>query len=252
MASQVTGAAGQGRGMKSKRKSRTYPVTPAGVIKHVLRKSRSLGAISFTYHIAPAVRSPQINVPRLLFSNAWADKAAPESISMRRYIEKVHDQIIAAGVPTTYTELMKDEPVAHSDIASEIVQKVDARGIVDEYIIPVYGPYKIEGCMCFGFTKSIYALGNETRNALEVLATSSHVKIVSTFKEKINKIALSKRETQVLRWLALGKSQSDIATILGLKSSTIDSYTRRIYSKLGVNTKIAAVLAGISTGKIII
>lgn len=172
------------------------------------------------------------------------------SIMMRRQIEKVHDRIIADGVSTTYLELIGDSKQLESDIAGKIAKKVADAGIKDELIIPVYGPYKIEGCMCFGFDKKIQDLTPETRDALETLATSSHVKIVSTFRDNINKVELSKRETQVLRWLALGKSQSDIATILGIKSTTVDSYTRRIYAKLGVNTKIAAVLAGISTGKI--
>lgn len=232
------------------RNSRTIPGNPVGVTRHVLRLSRSLGAISFTYHVAPAVSSPQINVPRLLFSNAWSLRNSSMSIMMRRQIEKVHDRIIADGVSTTYLELIGDSKQLESDIAEKIAKKIADAGIKDELIIPVYGPYKIEGCMCFGFDKSIQDLTPETRDALETLATSSHVKIVSTFRDNINKVELSKRETQVLRWLALGKSQSDIATILGIKSTTVDSYTRRIYAKLGVNTKIAAVLAGISTGKI--
>ncbi len=232
------------------RNSRTIPGTPVGVTRHVLQLSRSLGAISFTYHVAPAVSSPQINVPRLLFSNAWTLRNSTLSVSLRQQIEKIHDRIIAEGVPTTYGAIMREEQLLDSDFAAQISKKVSASGIRDELIVPVYGPYKIEGCMCFGFDKSVRKLKNETREALETLATSSHVKIVSAFRDKINNVKLSKRETQVLRWLALGKSQGDIATILDIKSTTVDSYTRRIYAKLGVNTKIAAVLAGISTGKI--
>ncbi|MEP2989278.1 MAG: helix-turn-helix transcriptional regulator [Parasphingorhabdus sp.] len=172
------------------------------------------------------------------------------SISLRHQIEKIHDRVIAEGVPTTYGAIMREVELSESDFAAQIAKKVAASGIRDELIVPVYGPFKIEGCMCFGFEKSVRKLKAETREALEILATSSHVKIVSTFRDKINKVDLSKRETQVLRWLALGKSQSDIATILDIKATTVDSYTRRIYAKLGVNTKIAAVLAGISTGKI--
>ncbi|GAB5488247.1 MAG: hypothetical protein Pars2KO_18170 [Parasphingorhabdus sp.] len=172
------------------------------------------------------------------------------SISLRHQIEKIHDRIIAEGVSTTYGEIMREVELSESDFAVQIAKKVAASGIKDELIVPVYGPYKIEGCMCFGFDKSVRKLKAETREALETLATSSHVKIVSTFRGNINKVELSKRETEVLRWLALGKSQSDIATILDIKATTVDSYTRRIYAKLGVNTKIAAVLAGISTGKI--
>ncbi len=221
---------------------------PLGIAKYVLATSRSLGAISFTYHVAPAVSSPQIGIPRLLFSNAWSDKASAISISLRRHIEKVHDRIIAKGTPTTYLSLMQDDRAFSSDVATKISQKVDRAGIIDEIIIPVYGPFKIEGCMCFGFDRPVKSLDPDTIFKLESLAAVGHTKIISTFRDQINKISLSRREREVLQWIALGKSQPDIATILGVKNTTVDSYTRRIYAKLGVNSKIAAVLAGISTG----
>lgn len=246
----MTGALGQHRIMKENRIIRSHPENPAGLTRHVLRMSRSYGAISFTYHIAPAVSSPQISVPRLLFSNVWSVTNSSLGKSVQSLVERVHDQIIADGVPTTYRNILKDTELLESEATSKIAEKIKAKGIVDELIIPVYGPYKIEGCMCFGFDKDISTLDIKIRDALEVLATSSHVRIVSTFRDKIHKVQLSNRETEVLRWLAHGKSQSDIATILDIKATTVDSYTRRIYTKLGVNTKIAAVLAGISTGKI--
>ena len=182
--------------------------------------------------------------------SAWSDKASAISISLRRHIEKVHDRIIARGVPTTYLALMQDDRSFSSDVARQVSEKVERAGIVDEYIIPVYGPYKIEGCMCFGFDRPVSSLSQETRFALESLAAVGHTKTISTFRDQIKKFSLSRREREVLQWIALGKSQSDIATILGVKNTTIDSYTRRVYAKLGVNSKIAAVLAGITTGTI--
>ncbi|OAO00343.1 hypothetical protein A8B75_18555 [Sphingomonadales bacterium EhC05] len=145
---------------------------------------------------------------------------------------------------------MEKDNIFDKDVAAHISKKVANAGIIDEYIIPVYGPYKIEGCMCFGFNHPVHDLDDETVLELETLAAMSHTKIVSTFRNKINLIKLSQRELEVLRWLALGKSQTDIAAILDLKPATVDTYTRRIYAKLGVNSKIAAVLAGISTGVI--
>ena len=61
---------------------------------------------------------------------------------------------------------------------------------------------------------------------------------------------LTKREAEVLSWIAQGKSASVIADILGVTNHTVDSLTRRIYQKLGVNDRISAVLKAVGAGLI--
>lgn len=224
--------------------------TPVGIIKRVLRTSQALGAKSFTYHVKPSIHSAETNIPRLLFSNAWPNRGSSKSLGMQKHIEKVHDIIITEGLPTNYLSLMAGERVINAKFAANIQKHMAAVGLQDEYMIPVYGPYKIEGCMCFGFSQDISTLSAETRCALEVLAAASHVKTVSCFHEKLQIIQLSSRETEVLQWLALGKSIIEISMILGIKPATIDTYTRRMYRKLGVHNKVGAVLAGVATSKI--
>ncbi|MEM8918328.1 MAG: helix-turn-helix transcriptional regulator [Pseudomonadota bacterium] len=224
--------------------------SPFGMVKRILRNSQALGSVSFTYHITPAVHSPATNIPRLLFSNAWSNRNTARNIGLRKQIENIHDVIISHGVPTTYLSLIAGENVINKSFAEQVGKRVAGHGIVDEYIIPVYGPYKIEGCMCFGFPQEVHSLPTGTCCELEALASVSHIKIIACFADKLENITLSKRESEVLQWLAFGKSFTDIATILGVQPATVDSYTRRIYAKFGVHNKIGAVLAGVSTGKV--
>jgi DNA-binding CsgD family transcriptional regulator len=51
---------------------------------------------------------------------------------------------------------------------------------------------------------------------------------------------LSPRETEVMAWVARGKSNSVIADILGISSHTVDAHLRRAYSKLGVYERVSA------------
>ena len=53
-------------------------------------------------------------------------------------------------------------------------------------------------------------------------------------------LGLSPRETEVLAWLAHGKSNAEIAGILGLAPATIKHCLERIYGKLDVGTRAAA------------
>ena len=51
---------------------------------------------------------------------------------------------------------------------------------------------------------------------------------------------LTNRQIEVLSWLAYGKTNSEIASILGLKTRTIGKYLERIFPKLGVENRTAA------------
>ena len=54
--------------------------------------------------------------------------------------------------------------------------------------------------------------------------------------------ALTDRERQVLQWLANGKADRDIAAILAISPRTVHKHLQRIYDKLGVECRTAAVL----------
>jgi len=45
----------------------------------------------------------------------------------------------------------------------------------------------------------------------------------------------------VIRWLAAGKTDRDIGTILGISARTVHKHLQHIYEKLGVETRTAAV-----------
>ncbi len=51
---------------------------------------------------------------------------------------------------------------------------------------------------------------------------------------------LTARETEVLRWLADGKSNADIAVILGVAAGTVKQHVERILAKLGAENRTAA------------
>jgi DNA-binding CsgD family transcriptional regulator len=53
---------------------------------------------------------------------------------------------------------------------------------------------------------------------------------------------LTTRENEVLRWLAHGKTDAEIASLLGLSPRTVHKHLQHIYVKLGVETRTAAVM----------
>ena len=55
------------------------------------------------------------------------------------------------------------------------------------------------------------------------------------------------RETEALRWLAAGKTDREIAAILGCSYRTVQKHLQRLYVKLGVETRTAAVLRALGS-----
>ncbi|HEU4458340.1 MAG TPA: DNA-binding response regulator [Methylibium sp.] len=53
--------------------------------------------------------------------------------------------------------------------------------------------------------------------------------------------ALTPREAEVLSWIAKGKTNRDVAEILGMSPRTVNKHLEHVFEKLGVETRTAAV-----------
>jgi len=68
----------------------------------------------------------------------------------------------------------------------------------------------------------------------------------SSFKPLL-RLGLTARAAEALLWLAQGKTNSDIATILGISESTVKKYVQEMFEKLGVETRGAAAVRALET-----
>lgn len=68
-------------------------------------------------------------------------------------------------------------------------------------------------------------------NYLNEQITSSH----------LTKLGLSCRESEVLIWVMQGKTNEEIGVVLKISPRTVKKHLERVYRKLGVKTRMAAV-----------
>ena len=54
---------------------------------------------------------------------------------------------------------------------------------------------------------------------------------------------LTPRECDVMRWVACGKTDAEIAALLAISVRTVNKHLEHVYEKLGVETRTAAVMA---------
>ncbi len=63
-----------------------------------------------------------------------------------------------------------------------------------------------------------------------------------TSAQPLEALGISPREAEVLLWVAQGKSNADIATILALSTATVKRHVLHIFEKVGVENRASAVL----------
>jgi len=61
-----------------------------------------------------------------------------------------------------------------------------------------------------------------------------------TVQALVRTFGLTLRESEVLYWVAKGKTNRDIGDILGASPATVKKHLERIHEKLGVETRTAA------------
>jgi DNA-binding NarL/FixJ family response regulator len=68
-----------------------------------------------------------------------------------------------------------------------------------------------------------------------------------TTRRLAQQLGLTPREGEVLTWLCGGKTNRDIAQILGMSPRTVNKHLERIYQKLGIETRSSAVAIALRT-----
>jgi DNA-binding CsgD family transcriptional regulator len=64
---------------------------------------------------------------------------------------------------------------------------------------------------------------------------------------RLDSLGVTRRETEVLRWLAAGKTDREIGKLLGCSHRTVQKHLQRLYVKLGVETRVAAVMRALGS-----
>ena len=73
-------------------------------------------------------------------------------------------------------------------------------------------------------------------------ARKRKAKLPPTSLELWQRQGFTRREVEVLRWLAIGKTNPEIGLILGISRLTVKTHVAHIFAKLDVETRTAASL----------
>lgn len=124
-----------------------------------------------------------------------------------------------------------------SDTA-DVVAGFDAGGV--DYVVK---PVRIEEVLARLAThvRNARAAREVWQRASEAAAAAQGTRPVdAALSARLEEAALTPREREVLTWVARGKTNRDIADILGMSHRTVNKHLEHIFEKLGVETRAAA------------
>lgn len=224
------------------------PIADLGeVITEWFAIMRSKGAVMAGYHLMPALGSPigeRVIVRNFGFPQEFADSYDDPVF---RATDPIPAIVFEEGRPLSWSAAVANASFTPAQRAFLAV--CFHHGLVEGVSMPLYGPDGREGYLSLAFGHPISKLDMELTLQMQAIAQSAHIRIAKLLEaEFLLHAKLSPREREVLQWLARGKSTGDVATIMNLAADTVGTYTRRIYSKLGVNDRIAAVVVGLTHG----
>lgn len=115
-------------------------------------------------------------------------------------------------------------------------------GLSDGLVIPVFGPNRALGCVTIA-GENFKPCRVEVA-ALQMMTTAAynHALHVTHFFERASQPTLSSRQRECLNWLQHGKSNADIADILGISPHTVKEHINAARTALGVATRMEAVV----------
>lgn len=223
---------------------------PIRLTRALLKEVRVLGIVSITYYFSQLFQLDKGVNLYLHFETGKNFSRYTLHDAQTEILGRCHEYILDRGTPVILSEELPLFRSVAPEMTDQIMSGANQLGVFDQYMIPVYGPFKINGVISFGFSENIDKNDFDKLRKMEGLAVAHHYQMVRHFGEKRSDIDLSRRENEVLTWIARGKSSSDIATILGISSSSVDTYTRRIFEKMGVHDRVSAAISGIVEGLI--
>ena len=116
--------------------------------------------------------------------------------------------------------------------------------------VPVFGPAGLVGAMSFGGTQIDSSVGTRLALTLIAVAAFHSARRLAGPIAPAAKPRLSGRESEVIRWIASGRRQADVALLLDLSERTIENHLRRIRNRLGAASTAQAVHILVRAGEL--
>lgn len=159
------------------------------------------------------------------------------------HLDPVARHCFATTLPFDWSSAPYDR---HGDRpAARVMDEARDFGMDEGLCVPVHLEGGMQGVVSLvGRTK---ALNEKERLELHMLALYAHgrVRFLNTMGCDGRRRAITPREAEVLKWVAIGKTASEIGEITGLSSRTVNQHCENAQRRLGTNNRLHTVVEAI-------
>jgi LuxR family transcriptional regulator, quorum-sensing system regulator BjaR1 len=199
--------------------------------------SLAIDSLGFNSIVALKMPGPHESYPQTIYLNTRPSLFTEEYFSEQL---NLHDPVVhcigSAKVPFLWS-------TAHEQAKTNAKQRVKtlakAHNMLDGYVITVA---QMSSLSVLSVSMGKNKIPQESFRALHLLGTYALAKFQEFSRKKIPHIELHKREQECLQWIAVGKTDNEIAEILNLSPNTIRMYVEKAKDKLGTPNRTAAVV----------
>ena len=203
---------------------------------------------SSAYYVSPVVQDR--NEGRMMVNMGFPLEWEKAYRDAPRGSDPLPDIALRIGKAFRWGRLPEGFVLQPSEVA--YLKSLQAWGMADGIGIPAYGSAARVGFVGLGCPKRPGGFETADMEMLRIAAETSYLRYCELIVAEADEMPrLSSRELDVLHWMAQGKSNAAIARQLELSQETVDTYVRRIFSKLDVSDRTSAVVKGVTRGLVI-
>ena len=208
-------------------------------------RSRGFGAVFFLSPIARNNRQGRV-LTNLGFNESWA-RAYRRGLFR---IDPLPDIALTLKAPFRWGQAARHRQLSRPE--QRYIAILERCGMGDGLAYPLFGSGGHSGLVGFGHHADLSAVPRPTQIEIQLFLQSTYLTYCNIIEREFSRgEELSERERDVLFCLTQSKSNSAIAAILEIAPSTVDTYMRRIFRKLGVSDRVGAAIAAVQQGHVI-
>jgi DNA-binding CsgD family transcriptional regulator len=160
---------------------------------------------------------------------------------------RIEDQILEFGAPILWRDL--EAKIQLSEPNRRILSKFFDYHGRDGICVPLFGHYAFQTLLSFAFKDRLDSVDHPRIAVVVRLAIAAQRRFIDlSRRDHQPALPLSMREQEVIQQMACGHSNKVAARKLGVSPSSIDTYQRRIFTKLEVHDRTEAVVRCLALG----
>lgn len=216
------------------------------ILSLVHSAARDSGAIRHSYHFTPAFHS-QMSSETLIeaegYSDSWVELYQNEAF---RKCDPIPDYILAEGKAKRWSEALEES--AENEPVDRFFRSISDFNLRKGVGFPLYGPRNRHAYATLALDREITAADADLISIFKAIWQAAHEQICYILRNSGSDVKLSRREAEVIGWVAQGKSNPDIGTILGISAETVSTYLKRVYDKLESRDRVGATIRALQMG----